>query len=135
MIQSLMDAARKAGPPGAANDSNLSAKSADELMKMLRSEALKNATQMVSRAKQGRPSQLNQRGDKPPAGTAADSLIGNSIGDPGVLDELDRRTRATILQPPTRVPAELLQGMKAQGPEGYPKFIQDYFRRLSEVPK
>jgi len=135
MIQSLMDAARKAGPPGAANDSNLSAKSADELMKMLRSEALKNATQMVSRAKQGRPGQLNQPGDKPPAGTAADSLIGNSIGDPGVLDELDPRTRATILQLPPRVREELLQGMKAQGPEGYQKFIQDYFRRLSEVPK
>jgi cell division septum initiation protein DivIVA len=134
MIQSLMDAARK-GQPGAPNDSNTSAKAADELMKMLRSEALKNATQMASRAKQGRQGHPNQPGDQPPAGTAADSLIGNSVSGPGILDELDPRTRATILQLPPRVREELLQGMKAQGPEGYQKFIQDYFRRLSEVPK
>ena len=51
------------------------------------------------------------------------------------MDELDPRTRATILQLPPRVREELLQGMKAQGPEGYQKFIQDYFRRLSAVPK
>ena len=35
------------------------------------------------------------------------------------------------LQP--RVREELLQGMREQGPEGYRKFIQDYFQRLTKV--
>jgi len=61
--------------------------------------------------------------------------MGTSVGTAGILDDLDPRTRATILQLPPRVREELLQGMKAQGPEGYQKFIQDYFRRLSAVPK
>jgi len=35
------------------------------------------------------------------------------------------------MQPKLR--EELLQGMREEGPEGYRKFIQDYFKRLTEV--
>jgi hypothetical protein len=135
MIKSLMDAAQKGGQPGPPKDGNTSAKSADELMKMLRSEALKSATQMANRAKQSRPGTGNQPGNQPPNGPAAESIMGNSVGAPGALEELDPRTRAAILHRPPRVREELLQGMKAQGPEGYQRFIENYFRRLSEVPK
>jgi len=34
---------------------------------------------------------------------------------------------------PPRVREELLQGMKEEGPEGYRKFIQEYFKKLTEV--
>jgi phage shock protein A len=129
MIQSLMKAAQQSTDDRQANPSGQSA--TDQLMQMLRSETMKSAKQMAQRARQGQP----QPGSQPPTGTAADSLMGNSIGAPGILDDLDPRTRATILKLPARVREELLQGMKSQGPEGYEKFIQDYFRRLADVPK
>jgi hypothetical protein len=93
------------------------------------------AKQMAQRAKQNGKGQPQPGQTQPPAGTASESMMGNAIGAAGILDELDAKTRATILQLPPRVREELLQGMKAQGPEGYQKFIQDYFRRLSAVPK
>ena len=37
------------------------------------------------------------------------------------------------MQPKLR--EELLQGMREAGPEGYQKFIDDYFKRLTEVKK
>jgi hypothetical protein len=36
---------------------------------------------------------------------------------------------------PPRVREELLQGMREEGPEGYRKFIEDYFTRLTEEKK
>jgi hypothetical protein len=133
MIQSLMNASQKGQPNSQKDPSGKSP--ADQLMDMLRSEAMKAAMQMAQRAKQGKNGQPQSGPPQPPTGTASDSLMGNSIGAAGMLDELDPRTRATILQLPPRVREELLQGMKTQGPEGYQKFIQDYFRRLSAVPK
>jgi hypothetical protein len=135
MIQSLMNAAQKSNPNGPKESTSQG--KADELMKMLRSDAMKNAMEMAQRAKQngkGQPQQ-GQPNNKPPTGTAADSLMGNSIGSTGNLDDLDPRTRATILQLPPGIREELLQGMKTQGPEGYQKFIRDYFRRLSAERK
>lgn len=132
MIQSLMKSAKQSSDDQEANPSGKGA--TDQLMQMLRSEAMKSAKQMAQRARQGQQGQ-SQEGTQPPTGAATDSLMGNSIGVAGVLDELDPRTRATILQLPARVREELLQGMKSQGPEGYQKFIQDYFRRLADVPK
>jgi hypothetical protein len=34
---------------------------------------------------------------------------------------------------PPRLREELLQGMRERGPDGYAKFIEDYFKKLSEV--
>jgi hypothetical protein len=134
MIKSLMNASQRSGQDQPNDPSGKG--QMDQLMQMLRSEAMKNAMQMAQRARQagnGKPQQGNPQ--SPPSGLATDSLTGNSVGTAGVLDELDPRIRATILQLPARVREELLQGMKAQGPEGYQKFIQDYFRRLADVPK
>jgi hypothetical protein len=132
MIRSLLNASQKGQPNDRKDPSGKSP--ADRLMDMLRSEAMEAAREMSLRAKnaKGQPQSGPMR---PPTGTASDSLMGNSIGTAGILDGLDPGTRATILQLPPRVREELLQGMKAQGPEGYQKFIQDYFRRLSAVPK
>lgn len=133
MIQSLLNASQKAesGDPQDPKGRG----PADQLMEMLRSEAMQAARQMAQRAKQNGKGQPQPGQTQPPTGTASESMMGNAIGEAGLLDELDPRTRATILQLPPRVREELLQGMKAQGPEGYQKFIQDYFRRLSAVPK
>jgi hypothetical protein len=131
MIQSLMNASQK-GQPNENQKGQIGKSPADQLMDTLRSEAMKNAMQMAQRAQKGKG---QPQPGKPMPGTASESLQGNSIGQAGILDDLDPKTRATILQLPPRVREELLQGMKAQGPEGYQKFIQDYFRRLSAVPK
>jgi hypothetical protein len=47
------------------------------------------------------------------------------------LTDLDPATRAVLLKMQPQLREELLQGMREQGPEGYRKFIQDYFQRLS----
>ena len=124
MIQSLVNANPRAsknlpkdGPPN----------NSEALNKLLGSEAMKNAMQMAERAKQAKPGSPDQ---PLPSGATAGS--GGPTGGPGSLDDLDPTTGATILQLPPRVREELLQGMKAQGPEGYRQFIQDYFKRLSE---
>lgn len=132
MIRSLMNASQKGQPSDQKDPSGKSP--ADQLMDILRSEAMQAARQMAQRAKSGK-GQPQQGPQQPPTGTASESLMGNSIGTAGLLDDLDPKTRATILQLPPRVREELLQGMKAQGPEGYQEFIRDYFRRLSVVPK
>ena len=49
------------------------------------------------------------------------------------LADLDPATRAVLLKMQPQLREELLQGMREQGPEGYRKFIQDYFQRLSTV--
>ena len=40
-----------------------------------------------------------------------------------------------LLKLPPRVREELLQGLRERGPEGYGPFIEDYFKRLTEVKK
>ena len=51
----------------------------------------------------------------------------------GELARLDPAARTMLLKLPPRVREELLQGMQEQGPEGYRQFIDDYFKRLTEV--
>jgi hypothetical protein len=49
------------------------------------------------------------------------------------LAKLDPATRNVILRMPPQVREQLLQGMREEGPEGYQRYIQNYFRRLTEV--
>jgi hypothetical protein len=49
------------------------------------------------------------------------------------LSKLDLNTRAAILKMQPQLREELLQSMREEGPEGYRKFIEDYFKRLTEV--
>jgi hypothetical protein len=133
MIQSLMQASQKDQPNNPQKSNGKSP--ADQLTDMLKSEAMKDAQQMAQRAKNAKGQPQQGQPTQPPSGITPESIAGNSMGIAGVLDDLDPQTRATILQLPPGVREELLQGMKSQGPEGYQKFIQDYFRRLSAVPK
>jgi hypothetical protein len=66
--------------------------------------------------------------------------MGNLEGSPvtgaltqAELESLDPNAKAAILKLPPRMREELLQGMREEGPEGYRKFIEDYFKRLTEV--
>jgi hypothetical protein len=131
MIKALLNAAEQAQ----ANQTPMGNATGDALRKMLQSNALKNARQMAQRAKQSQTGAASgQANQQPPPGTSS-STDGNALGLPGSLAEFDPQTRATILQLPPRLREELLQGMKAQGPAGYQKFIQDYFRRLANTAK
>ena len=48
-------------------------------------------------------------------------------------NEIDLTSRTLILRMQPRLREELLKGMREEGPEGYRKFIEDYFNRLTKV--
>ncbi len=49
------------------------------------------------------------------------------------LDGLDLESRTIILKMQPRMREELLQGLREEGPEGYEKFVRNYFKRLAKV--
>ena len=49
------------------------------------------------------------------------------------LKDLDPATRSMILKMQPRVREELLQSLREEGPEGYQRFIRDYFKRLTKA--
>jgi hypothetical protein len=49
------------------------------------------------------------------------------------LPELDPAMQKVILKMQPQIREELLQGLREEGPEGYKKFIRNYFKRLTEV--
>ena len=119
-----------------------------QLADLLQSPTLREAMAMAQRLRQMQNSaapsqQANNAQGKPQKGPATTSR-GLSLGnlDPTnsrgeivqvELAQLDPETRAIVLKMQPRLREELLQGMREQGPEGYRKFIQDYFKRLTEV--
>jgi hypothetical protein len=112
---------------------------------LLQSPSLRQALTMAARMHQ--PHSGNRpRGAKPqtapaqilPQATAAaeGNLVGgNPTGQPldVELGHLDLAARSVILKMQPKLREELLQGMREEGPEGYRPFIQDYFKRLTEV--
>ena len=50
-----------------------------------------------------------------------------------ILKDLDPSTKAIILKMQPRMREELLQGLREEGPEGYQRFIRDYFERLTKA--
>ncbi|VTS01730.1 hypothetical protein [Tuwongella immobilis] len=121
---------------GESGDSELS-QAMEELKDLLNSRKLADAKQMAQRAKQpGQGQQANQSPTPPPPGQApVGNLQGNRPGEitEADLSKIDLQTRAILLQLPPVVREELLQGMKEQGPEGYRRFVADYFKRLSDA--
>ena len=123
------------GPPQdqAASESD----SPRDLSQLLDSPAVQQALAMAQRLRQAAQAQQQQ----PQQGQARTSIgpaLGNlrptSTGGQVVaveLKDLDPATRAILLKMQPQLREELLQGMREQGPEGYRKFIQDYFQRLS----
>ncbi|HVX15653.1 MAG TPA: hypothetical protein VHC22_30990 [Pirellulales bacterium] len=100
---------------------------------MALAQRLRQAQNALAQARPGQP-------QKAPAHTSRGMSLGNL--DPTAtsgqiveveLSQLDPQTRVMILKMQPKLREELLQGMREQGPEGYRKFIQDYFKRLSEV--
>jgi hypothetical protein len=108
---------------------------------MMQSDLMRQAMAMAQRARQqGRGQQSQQPGQPPGRAMPSTQPTGNltggvQSGTPGdaELAKLDPATRTVILKMPPRVREELLQGMKEEGPEGYRKFIQEYFKKLTEV--
>jgi hypothetical protein len=109
-----------------------------DLSQLLQSDALQQAMAMAQRMRGIQRGQGQGKTTGQPNASSTGNLSGGQA--PGQLTEaemgrLDPSTRTLILKMPPRVREELLQGMREEGPEGYRKFIEDYFKRLTEVKK
>jgi hypothetical protein len=113
---------------------------------MLQSQDFQQAMAMRSRMRQARNAMNRQPGQPQPGQPQANMVpqgtgaVGDLSGGPkggtqleSELGKLDPATRNVIMKMQPQVREELLQGMREEGPEGYRKFIQDYFKRLTEV--
>ncbi|HVX61921.1 MAG TPA: hypothetical protein VHC19_14995 [Pirellulales bacterium] len=125
---------KMSGKPGEAGEPPPSPQ--QPLDDLLHSPALQQAMAMAQRLQQAQAAQ--QSSQQAPARPTAGKSLGNlqlttSSGDimEADLAALDPATRAILLKMQPQLRQELLQGMHEQGPEGYRKFIQDYFQRLS----
>lgn len=151
MLRKMQDAMQgKEGQPKDGQESEL----AKQLGEMMNSPEMQQARQMAAQAQAARQAlqqaQQGQQGQKgqgqqgqkaqgqPPQGpnnASAGNLQGGNYDGllEGQLGQLDINTRTVILKMPPRMREELLQSMREEGPEGYRRFIQDYFKRLTEV--
>jgi hypothetical protein len=144
--QTLEQMLRQVGQPQHPNGNqqgqqgqDMDAEMARQLAEMLRSPAMQQAMAMLARMRQGAGQQGNQQSAQRSPNPSQTSN-GNMQGAPnpnaaleGELAKLDPSARTVLLKMPPRVREELLQGMREEGPEGYRKFIEDYFKRLTEV--
>jgi hypothetical protein len=113
------------------------------LANLLQSPELQEAMSLAQRLRQAQNAMAQSQSgqaQRGPAQTSHSLSLGNlaptSTSGQIVeveLSKLDPHTRALVLKMQPRLREELLQGMREQGPEGYRKFIEDYFKRLSEV--
>jgi hypothetical protein len=141
MLRQLAQANRPGGQQQGQPDhgQGMDAESARQLANLLRSPQMQQALDMLARARQAQGrSAAQQQGQRSP--TPGQTSQGNMNGTPaaaGALDaelaRLDPAARNLVLKLPPRMREELLQGMREEGPEGYRKFIDDYFKRLTEV--
>ena len=68
---------------------------------------------------------------KPRSGLEGDNS--SQFAMEAALKDLDPATRSMILKMQPRVREELLQSLREEGPEGYQRFIRDYFKRLTKA--
>ncbi|HWB13855.1 MAG TPA: hypothetical protein VG826_31805 [Pirellulales bacterium] len=116
---------------------------AQNLAGLLQSPELQEAMALAQRLKQAEEAMAQARSGQPqkaPAHTSRDTSLANltPTATSGKiieveLSKLDPQTRSLVLKMQPKLREELLQGMREQGPEAYRKFIEDYFKRLSEV--
>ena len=120
--------------PGEAGQSEHSL--AQTMQSSLMRQALAMAARMQQLAK-GKGKQGKGQGESTPSLSPDGNLQGGPRSDSVLveLSKLDPATRAVILKMQPKMCEELLLGMKEEGPDGYQKFIQDYFRRLSQEKK
>jgi hypothetical protein len=144
-LQEALDGPAEAMPDAANPMGEEGGQSADQenLSNLLQSPEVQEAMALAQRLRQARNALAEGQPGQPkkgPAQTSRGISLGNldPISTSGQiveveLSKLDPQTRALILKMQPRLREELLQGMREQGPEGYRKFIEDYFKRLSEV--
>ena len=138
----------KGEPTNASEPAPLSAEKATELSKLLQSPKAQKAMQMAARlqamqtgdaAEEPSKAQKNPNAPPPPlksnpkprSGLEGDNS--SQFAMEAVLKDLDPATRSMILKMQPRVREELLQSLREEGPEGYQRFIRDYFKRLTKA--
>jgi len=127
----------------------LTPEQAAQLQKMLNAKTTREALAMFQRleqvlAQKGQPETPQNPNPNPapaqlpPAAKLTD--IGNEAGVVGgvetilvELGDFDLKARTVIMKMQPREREELLQGLREEGPEGYRKFIRDYFHRLTKI--
>ncbi len=143
-----MDGQPPEGQAEQANDQPLSAEKAAELRELLQSAKAQKAMQMAARLQAmqaGDASEQPSKNQKPPnnqppplksnpkprSGLEGDNA--SQFAMEAILKDLDPSTRSMILKMQPRVREELLQSLREEGPEGYQRFIRDYFKRLTKA--
>ena len=115
---------------------------AGKLAELMQSPEMREAKSMMNRMQQAKAQAAaraqNPNGPKPPTppNPATQSSQTASLTAPSLeaaLDGVDLDTRTLILKMQPRLREELLQGLKEEGPDGYQKFIRNYFQRLAKV--
>jgi hypothetical protein len=118
-----------------------------QLADLLQSPAMREALAMAQRlqqlkqaknqppGQQNQPANAQQKSQPTNLATATQHQPGPT--SPGsleaALDGLDLESRTIILKMQPRMREELLQGLREEGPEGYEKFVRNYFKRLAKV--
>jgi hypothetical protein len=143
-LERMLDQLRQAieqgkGGKQGSNKEGSESSSSQSLAQAMQSQAMQEAQAMAARMNQLAQGRSTGRGrGRPGLPMPSRSAIGNLQGTPrdglgsAELADLDPATRSVILKMQPKLREELLQGMQGQGPEGYRKFIQDYFKRLSQ---
>src|SRR5262249_22950494 len=115
---------------------------AGRLAELMQSPEMREARSMMTRMQQlqaraaARAQNPNQpQAPKQPAAATQASTFASlpAVSPESALDGVDLDTRTLILKMQPRVREELLQGLKEEGPDGYQKFIRNYFQRLARV--
>ncbi len=136
-LEQLLRQIEQAMRPGQPHEGQPMGEGAEQqLAQLLRSPSLQQALAMAARMRQGGNRSPRPPGQPPPNQATQGNLEGSpapTAALDGELAKLDPAARGMILKLSPRVREELLQGMREEGPEGYRKFIEDYFKRLTEV--
>ena len=132
-----------------ASGAELTPEQAAQLQQLLNAKTTREALAMFQRLEQmltqngqpqppGDPNQKPVPAQLPPSAKLA--AIGNEAGVVGGVEailvdlgDFDLKARTVIMKMQPREREELLQGLREEGPEGYRKFIRDYFHRLTKV--
>ncbi|MBI5761558.1 MAG: hypothetical protein HZA46_23860 [Planctomycetales bacterium] len=118
---------------------------ANQLAELLQSPAMREAMAMSQRlqqlkaqAKNPQPNQqANAQQKSPPTTPLPATQHQPGPTSPGsleaALDGLDLESRTIILKMQPRMREDLLQGLREEGPDGYQKFVRNYYKRLAKV--
>ncbi len=145
-LRQALEGSPESMPPEAAHptaDQNGPEPGSHNLANLLQSPELQQAMALAQRLRQAESAMAQSQPGQPqrgPAHTSRGMSLSNLTPTSSngkiievELSKLDPQTRSLVLKMQPKLREELLQGMREQGPEGYRKFIEDYFKRLSEV--